>query len=84
MLGADLDARVQLYIKEMRKNGVVINTSMAAAEGIIMHHDTNLLAKNKGPIINIKHWAELFCQGCVLLNGKVTQKQKLVFLNLSS
>ena len=56
MLGAELDARVQLYIKEMRKNRVVINTSvvMAAAEGIVMHHDANLLAKNEGPIVT-KH-----------------------------
>ena len=46
LLGAELDARVQLYIKEKRKNGVVVNTSvvMAAAEGIVMHHDANLLA----------------------------------------
>ena len=48
LLGAELDARVQQYIKEMRKNGVVINTSvvMAAAEGVVMHHDANLLAKS--------------------------------------
>ena len=58
LLGAKLDARVQLYIKEMRKNGVVINTSvvMAAAEGIVMHHDANLLAKYEGPIVITKHW----------------------------
>ena len=53
MLGAELDARVQQYIKEMQKNGVAINTSvvMAAAEGIVMHHDANLLAKNEGLLL---------------------------------
>ena len=59
LLGAELDARIQLYIKEIPKNRVVINTSfaMAAAEGIIMYHDANLVAKNEGPIVITKHWA---------------------------
>ena len=58
LIGAELDARVQLYIKEMRRNGVVINTSvlMAAAEGIVTHHDANLLAKNGGSIVISKNW----------------------------
>ena len=77
MLGADLDARVQLYIKEMRKNGVVINTSMAAAEGIIMHHDTNLLAKNKGPIINIKHWARALLSRMCFVKRQGNTKAKV-------
>ena len=58
MIGAELDARIKLYIKKMRRN-VVINTSvlMAAAEGIVTHHDANLLAKNGGSIVISKHWA---------------------------
>ena len=58
MIGAEIDARVQLYIKEIHKNGVV-NTFvvMAVAEGIVIHHDANLLAKKEGPIVITKHWA---------------------------
>ena len=56
LIGAELDARIKLYIKKMRRN-VVINTSvlMAAAEGIVTHHDANLLAKSGGPIVISKH-----------------------------
>ena len=57
LIGAEVDARVQLYTKEMQRNRVVIDTSllMAAAEGIVTHHETNLLAKNGGPIVISKH-----------------------------
>ena len=56
--GVQLDDRVKLYAKEMRKKGVIINTRvvMAAAEGIVTHHDANLIADG-GPIIITKHWA---------------------------
>jgi len=53
-----LDDRVKLYVKEMRQRGVIINTAvvMAAAEGIVKHHDANLVADD-GPITITKHWA---------------------------
>ena len=53
-----MDDRVKLYVKEMRKKEVIINTRvvMAAAEGSVMHHDANLIADG-GPITITKHWA---------------------------
>ena len=58
LIGVQLDDRVKLYVKEMRKKGVIINTRvvMAAAEGIVTHHDANLIADG-GPITITKHWA---------------------------
>ena len=57
MIGEQLDNRVQLYVKEMHTTGVVINTAvmMAAAEGIVKHHDANLVGGN-GPITITKDW----------------------------
>ena len=79
LLGAELDAKVQQYIKEMRKNGVVINTSvvMAAAEGIVMHHDANLLAKNEGPIVISKHWARALLTRMCFVKRRGNTKAKV-------
>ena len=46
------DAQVQLYVKELQNNRAVINAAivMATAEGLVQHHDVNLLAKHRGPI----------------------------------
>lgn len=57
---------------------------MAAAEGIIMHHDENLLAKNEGPIVITKHWVRALLTRMCFVNSEVTQKQRLVFQNLRS
>lgn len=60
LLGTELDHRVQLYVKELRANGAIINTAivMATGEGIVQHHDMNLLAKHGGPIAITKPWAQ--------------------------
>ena len=52
LIGAELDAQVQEYIKQTRKCGLAVNTSVviAAASGIIMSHDENQLAENGGGI----------------------------------
>ena len=59
LVGNKLDAQVQLYVKELQNNGAVINIAivMATAEGLVQHHDVNLLAKHRGPIAIIKHRA---------------------------
>lgn len=79
LLGAELDARVQLYIKEMQKNRVVINTCvvMAAAEGIVMHHDANLLAKNEGPIVITKHWVRALLTRMCFVKRRGNTKAKV-------
>ena len=59
LLGTELDHRVQLYVKELHASGAIINTAivMATGEGIVQHHDMNLLAKHGGPIAITKLWA---------------------------
>jgi len=55
-----LDGWVQSYIKDMYCYGIAINTVvvMASAEGIVIHHDSNLLASNGGHITISKDWAK--------------------------
>ena len=61
------------------KNGVVINTYavMAAAEGIVMHHDANLLAKNDGPIVTSKHWARALLSRMCFVKQQSNTKAKV-------
>ena len=48
LLGDLLNGRVHHYIKEMHSKGAVVNTAivLACAEGVVMHHDSNLLVNN--------------------------------------
>jgi len=65
LLGELLDGQVQSYIKELRSKGAVVNTAiaLACAEGVVMHHDSNLLATNGGHITISKDWAKsLLCR----------------------
>ena len=59
MLGKTLDTTVQEYITALRAAGGVVNTSicMAAAEGIVISHDQDLLVKHGGHILITKSWA---------------------------
>ena len=60
LLGELLDGRIQSYIKELHAKGAVVNTAivMACGEGVVMHHDSNLLAINGGHITIIKDWSK--------------------------
>ena len=57
--GKDLEEVQQKYIKELRIAGVIISTLivMAAAEGIIMHHDPMKLKEYGGLFKATKSWA---------------------------
>ena len=48
LIGEELDAQVQQYVKESRKCGLPINTAVvvAAGLGVVTAHDANLLDKN--------------------------------------
>ena len=56
----ELDTQIQEYIKELRKRGLAINTSIviASGRGIIMNKDANLLFENGGGINLTKDWAK--------------------------
>ena len=79
LIGEELDEQVRDYIKELRREGVVINCDVATAvdTGIVMNSDANLLIANSGHIDRTKHWAKylLSCMGFVK-EGQIL-KQKL-------
>ena len=50
---------------------------MAAAEGIVMHHDANLLAKNEGPIVISKHWARALLTRMCFVKWRGNTKAKV-------
>ena len=56
------------YIKELRREGVVINCDVAIAvgTGIVMNSDANLLIANGGHIDLTKHWAKYLLSVWVL------------------
>ena len=52
IVGEELDAQMQQYVKDVRKCGLTVNTSVviAAGHGIVMAHDANQLADNGGKL----------------------------------
>jgi len=48
LLGGELEEEVKLFIKAARESGTVVNTRtvMAAARGVVISHDVNLLVEN--------------------------------------
>ena len=59
LLGDDLDAKVQAYLKNVRKGGRVVSAriAMAAARGILLSCDKYMLAEFGGPVQLNRHWA---------------------------
>ena len=73
MLG-ELDQQVREYIRDLRAQGVVINTAvvLGAAEGIIMHKDANLLSS-----FNLTEgWAKYLLRRMGFVKRKGTTKAK--------
>ena len=60
LIGEELDAQVQQYVKASRKRGLPINTSVvvAAGLGVVTAHDANLLEENGGAIKLTDEWAK--------------------------
>jgi len=54
-----VETQVREYIKESRASGCVINTAViiAAAKGIVMATDANVLLENGGYLDLSKEWA---------------------------
>ena len=83
LLGSELDERVQLFLKQLRANGAVINTAivMATAEGIIQNEDSNLLAKNGGTIVLSKHWVRSLMTRMNFVKQRGNSKSKVTCTN---
>ena len=79
LLGKELDANVQEYVKCLRENGAVINSAivMAGATGIVKSYDSNLLKENGGHIECNKSWAKSFLKHMGYVKRKATTKAKV-------
>ena len=79
LLGSELDARVECFLKPLRSNGAVINTAivLATADGIIRNHDSSLLAKNRGSITLTKHWASSIMTRMKFVKRRGNSKAKI-------
>jgi len=74
-----LDTQIQEYIKELRKHGLAINTSIviASGRGIIMNKDANLLFENGGGINLTKDWVKYLMKQMGFVKRKACSKAKI-------
>ena len=55
LLSDDLDAKVQAYLKNVRKGGGVVSARIAMAAGILLSCDKYMLAEFGGPVQLNRH-----------------------------
>ena len=79
LLGEELDKQVREYVKYLRERGAVVNSAIviAAAEGIVMNKDSNLLACNGGGINLTKYWAKSLLRRMGMVKRRVSSKSKV-------
>ena len=79
LIGEELDEQVREYIRELRREGVVINSDVAIAvgTGIVMNSDANLLVANGGHIDLTKHWAKYLLSRMGFVKRRVNTKAKV-------
>ena len=58
LLREEMDRQVEVFLKQLRENGYVINTVIviATTERIIQNHGSSLLASNGGPVLIINKY----------------------------
>lgn len=74
LLGEDLDKKVQLYLRNVRKGGGVVSSriAMAAARGILISYDKYKLAEFGGPVLLNRHWAYSLLKRMKFVQRKAT------------
>ena len=79
LLGKDLDAQVQEYLRSLRKCGMPINTSIVidSAQGIVMNKNANLLVSNGGGIDLTKDWEKYLLKCLGFVKRKACSKSKV-------
>ena len=79
LIGEELDEQVREYIRELRREGVVINSDVAIAvgTGIVMNSNANLLVTNSGHIDLTKHWAKYLLSCMDFVKRRVNTKAKV-------
>ena len=72
-------AKLKEYIKEIRASGGVVNTAitLAAAKGIVMAKDANILVENGGYLNLTKDWAKRLMARMGLVKRKATTVLKV-------
>ena len=60
MLGADLDDKVQAYVKHVRDGGGTVSSKIVieAVKDILLSCKHSLLSENGGPIVLTRSWAQ--------------------------
>ena len=78
LLRDELDGQVQEYIKELRTRGTAVSSSVviAAAEGIIMNKDANILRENGG-IKLTEEWAKSLLKRMGYVKRRACSKEKI-------
>ena len=74
ILGKDLDAKVQMYLKKVRESGgaVLARIVMAAAHGIVLFSDKSMLVEFGGHVQFSRHWAHSLLKRMNFVQRKAT------------
>ena len=79
LIGKDLERQVQEFIREVRSSGGVVNTpiTLAAAKGIVLAKDANMLSQNGGYLNLTSEWAKRLLSRMGLVKCKATTTAKI-------
>ena len=78
LIDEDLEHQVQEFIREVRSSGGVVNTAitLAAAKGIVLAKDANMLSENGGYLNLTSDWAKRLLSRMGLVKRKATTTVK--------
>jgi hypothetical protein len=79
LIGEELDSYTRDYIRELRRNGGIVNADIvsSAAIGIFKKHDSNLLQCNGGHIVCNQEWAKNFLRRLGYVKRRANTKSKV-------
>lgn len=74
LLGAELDSKVQIYLKKLREKGASVSTRIviAAARGIVMAYDRDILEEFGGHLRLTRHWGQSILTRMDFVKRRVT------------
>ena len=81
LINEELDDQVKEYVRELRREGVVINSNVviAVGTGIEMSDDANLLLTNGGHVDLTKHWAKYLLSRMGFVKWRANKKPRLLW-----
>ena len=79
LISEELDDQVKEYVRELRREGDVINGDIVIADGtrIVMNNDANLLFTNGGHVDLTKHWANYLLSRMCFVKQRANTKPKI-------